>query len=167
MPIIKDGRLVDDPWVFVADGEPLPAVAPVIVSFARWQAEREALLARAGRLGVRLESRHLADAIGADAASLALIAIEFPTFRDGRGYSTARLLRERYCFTGELRACGDVLFDQLLFMHRCGFDSFDVADAATADAFAKAMGEFSNFYQTAADGRSPIGRLRASTGGVS
>jgi uncharacterized protein (DUF934 family) len=160
MPLIKDGRLASDPWIAVADDAELPATGAVIVSLARFRAEREALLARGALLGVRLQSSELAKEIGEDARQLGLIALEFPTFRDGRAYSTARLLRERYGFAGELRAVGDVLRDQFLFMHRCGFDAVEVADEQAVAAWRKAIAEFTVFYQTATDGQAPAGALR-------
>ncbi len=156
MPLIKEGRNVSDPWRFVGDGEVLPADGPVLVTFARWQAEREALLGRGSLLGVRLKSHETAQDVAADLPNLALIAIEFPTFRDGRAYSTARLLRERFGFDGELRAVGNVLRDQLLFMHRCGFDAFEVDGEDAVGAWTKALSEFSVFYQPAADGRATV-----------
>lgn len=160
MPLIKNGRAVDDPWVTLDDDAPLPATGQVIVSLARFRAQRSTLLERGGPLGVRLKSAELAAEIGADAPLLDLIAIEFPTFRDGRGYSTARLLRERWGFAGELRAVGNVLRDQLLFMHRCGFDAFDVADGDAVELWRKAIAEFTVFYQRAADDRVPATLLR-------
>ena len=156
MPLIKDGRLVDDPWQSVADDAPLPADGPVIVTLARWQAERDALLARGAPLGVRLESKHPAGQIAADLGHFALVALEFPMFRDGRAYSTARLLRERHGFKGEVRAVGNVLRDQFLFMHRCGFDAFEVKDARALEAWRDAMAEISVFYQPTADGRPTV-----------
>lgn len=160
MPLIKNGSPVDDPWVAGADDGPLPASGPVIVSVERWRAEREALLARDGRLGVRLASHQPATEIAADLAHFDLVALAFPTFRDGRGYSTARLLRQRYRFAGELRAVGNVLRDQLMFMHRCGFDAFEIADDIDAAGWRRAIDEISVCYQTAADDRIPATRLR-------
>lgn len=160
MPLVKDGRLVDDPWVGLADDAPVPAEGPVFVSLTRFRAERDALLARGAPLGVRLKSSELAPEIGTDAPLLALVAVEFPTFRDGRGYTTARLLRERFGFKGELRAVGDVLRDQVLFMHRCGFDAFEVADEAALEGLKAAMAEFTVFYQPATDDRTPASVLR-------
>jgi uncharacterized protein (DUF934 family) len=93
-------------------------------------------------------------------AHLSLVALDFPTFKDGRAYSTARLLRERYQYKGELRAVGNVLRDQFLFMVRCGFDAFEVATEQEADAWKKAMDAFSVWYQVAADDRQPAARLR-------
>lgn len=160
MPLLKSGCLVDDPWIPVADGEPLPVQGAIIVSLKRWQAERADLIARANGLGVRLAAADHAGTIAADLPFLALIALEFPTFRDGRAYSTARLLRERFGFKGELRAVGNVLRDQLLFMHRCGFDAFEVKDTAAVDEWKQAMSEISVFYQAAADGRATAIQLR-------
>lgn len=155
MPLIKNGRLADDPWMALADDAPLPPTGPVIVSLSRFRAERDRLLSRGAPLGVQLKSAELAAEIGADAARLDLVAIEFPTFRDGRGYSTARLLRERWGFAGELRAVGNVLRDQLLFMDRCGFDAFEVENADAVEAWRKALAEFTVFYQPATDSRVP------------
>ena len=161
MPLlIKDGRVTADPWTLVPDDEPLPASGPVIVSLPRLRAERDSLLTRGEPLGVRLKSSELAREIVRDAGALALIALEFPSFRDGRAYSTARLLRERYGFRGELRAVGNVLRDQFLFMHRCGFDAFEVADEKAAEAWGKAIAEMTVFYQATGDGRTPASLLR-------
>lgn len=160
MPLIKNGRIVEDPWVTLDDDAPLPATDPVIVSLARFRADKDALLSRRAPLGVRLKSAELASEIGGDARELDLIAIEFPTFRDGRGYSTARLLRERWGFAGELRAVGNVLRDQLLFMYRCGFDAFEITHPDAAEIWRKAIGEFSVFYQTATDDSVPATLLR-------
>jgi uncharacterized protein (DUF934 family) len=160
MPLIKDGRVVDDPWLALADDAPLPPTGPVLVSLAGFREQRDALLTRGAPLGVRLKSAELAAELGADAAKLDLVAIEFPTFRDGRGYSTARLLRERWGFAGELRAVGNVLRDQPLFMHRCGFDAFEVADARAVELWRQAIAEFTVFYQRAADDRVPATQLR-------
>jgi uncharacterized protein (DUF934 family) len=152
--------VAEDTWTAVADDVALPANGPVIVSLERFRSDREALLERSEPLGVRLHSNQLAREIGEDARHLALIAIEFPSFRDGRAYSTARVLRERYGFTGELRAVGDVLRDQFLLMHRCGFNAFEVANEAAAADWRKAMAEFTVFYQAANDGRMPARVLR-------
>lgn len=156
MPLIKDGRIIADPWRFAADGDALPADGPVIVTLARWQAERDALLSRGAPVGVRLESKHMAELIVADLERISLVALEFPIFRDGRAYSTARLLRERHGFTGEVRAVGNVLRDQFLFMHRCGFDAFEVGDESAVEAWTQALGEFSVFYQPTSDGRPTV-----------
>jgi len=162
MPLIKDGqRLHDDPWRMLADEEPVPAFEPVAVSLPRWREERAALLGRNAPVGIRLASDEHAHEIADDVGTLSLIALEFPTFKDGRPYTTARLLRERYGYTGELRAVGDVLRDQLLFMRRCGFDAFELRKEADAGAVDAALGAFSHVYQPAGgDRRTPVLALR-------
>jgi len=154
MPLIKERRVaVADPWVAVADDDAIPADAAAIVSGARWVAERETLLGRNAPLGVRLKPDQGPETIAADLDRLALIAVEFPAYTDGRGYSTARLLRERYGYAGELRAVGNVLRDQLAFMARCGFDAFEYAGRTPVEQALAAFDEISVVYQTAADRR--------------
>lgn len=160
MALIKDGRPVQDPWIAVADDAEVPASGPVIISLARWKAERDTLSDRIDPIGVRLASGDAAADIASGLNRISLVALEFPTFRDGRAYSTARLLRERYGFAGELRAVGNVLRDQLLFMHRCGFDAFETASDEAATAWRKALDEFTAWYQPATDGRVPVTVLR-------
>jgi uncharacterized protein (DUF934 family) len=160
MALIKHGHPAEDAWVAVGEDAGLPPSGAVIVTLDRWRADRAALLDRGGPLGIRLASHQLAAEIADDLAHFALVALEFPVFRDGRAYSTARLLRQRYGFAGELRAVGNVLYDQFLFMHRCGFDAFEVADEGQAEAWRKAMEEISVWYQPAADGRVPVTALR-------
>jgi uncharacterized protein (DUF934 family) len=123
MPLIKNDKLIEDSWVAANDDEPLPLAEAIIVSLERWQAARGELLSRNGRLGLRLKSDQSPVLVAEDLEHFDLIALEFPKFKDGRAYSYARLLRERYGYKGELRAVGEVLRDQLIFMHRCGFDA--------------------------------------------
>ncbi len=160
MPLIKHGRLVEDPWVSLDDDAELPREAPVIVTLERWRAERDALIDRGGLLGIRLAADQPPDEIADDLDRFELVALDFPKFTDGRAFSSARVLRERYGFKGEVRATGQVLRDQFLFMHRCGFDAFEVRSADMLEAWHKAMGELSLSYQPAADGRLPVYLLR-------
>lgn len=152
MPLIKDGQPATDAFVHVADGEPLPADGPIIIGLARWQEERGLIEPRNTPIGVRLKPNDSVEQIRGDIDRLAVIALEFPKFNDGRAMSQARLLRERLCYRGEIRATGKVVRDLLLFMHRCGFDAFEVADGVTAEIVAKSLAEFDVFYQPAADG---------------
>lgn len=147
MALLRDGRVVADPFTAVAADEPVPATGPVIVTLARFQADRSALLGRGTPLGVRLASDQHPEAIAADLDRLAVVALEFPKFRDGRAYSYARLLRERYGFGGEIRAVGDVLQEQLGYLRRCGFDSFELKAADPEAAWAAVAGDHSVFYQ--------------------
>ncbi|HWA42985.1 MAG TPA: DUF934 domain-containing protein [Hypericibacter adhaerens] len=160
MPLLKHGRVVDDPWHLVGDDDPLPAEGPVVVTLKRWTAEREALLARGWPLGVRLEPADLVETLVPDLARLELIEVDFPKFNDGRGYSTARLLRQRYRYAGELRAVGRVLRDQLLYLHRCGFDAFEIAREDAVETWIKAVSEFGAWYQRGADDRQTVNALR-------
>lgn len=155
--IIKQRDIVDDAVVHVADGEPLPANGTVTVSLERWQAERDALTAR-GDVGVRLTAADEPEALFADVAALALVAVEFSKFTDGRGYSTARLLRERGGYSGELRAVGHVLRDQLLYMHRVGFDAFELSPDKDIEGALEAFRELSVKYQPAVDEKLPLYR---------
>ena len=159
MPLIKNGAVIDDPWIVIADDEPLPVSRPVIVSLARWLAEGETLRGRNGLVGVRLRSAELAEEIAADLDHLGLVAVEFPTLGDGRGYTTGRLLRERYGFTGELRAVGALVRDTFPFLQRCGFDAVEARDVAEAAAWRQAVGAITVAYQSAARHGAPR-RLR-------
>jgi uncharacterized protein (DUF934 family) len=122
---------------------------------------RASLRQRGGRVGVQLRSDQEAKALAEFVAELSVVAIEFPGFKDGRGYTTARLLRERFGYKGELRAVGDVLRDQLFFMLRCGFDAFELKPGKDIDGALNAFREFSVTYQGAADDPRPLFRRRA------
>ncbi|MES1156542.1 MAG: DUF934 domain-containing protein [Alphaproteobacteria bacterium] len=160
--LVRGGALVgNDPWIVLDDEAPAEGGASVVVSLARFKAECEALLARPGKLGVLLAPADAAEELGADALSLALIMIEFPVFRDGRGFTTAQLLRQRYHYVGELRAVGDVLEDQIFFMLRVGFDAFEIIAPDPLAAYQRASGAFSFGYQPAGDSFVPLYRLRA------
>lgn len=160
MPLVKDNRIAEDRWAHIADGEDLPLDGPVIVSADRWRADRASLVHRNGEIGIRLRNDQRLAEVAEDLYRFGVVALEFPAFKDGRAYTQARLLRERYRFKGEVRAFGDVLRDQLLFMHRCGIDAFEIRKQADAEAFEKALGEISVFYQPAADDRRTAGSLR-------
>ncbi len=127
MPLFKHGRFVEDPWLFLADGEPLPSEGMIVLSLARLTGvEAPTLADRDGWLGVRLEPADPLEEVVSWLPRLALVALAFPSFTDGRPFSTARLLRERHGFTGEIRAVGRILVDQYPFLLRCGFDAFAV-----------------------------------------
>jgi len=160
MPLIRTTGPVEDPWTTLKDEDPLPADGAIIVTLARWQANRDALLARPGPLGIFLKSDQPPSLIAADIERFDVIALNFPKFTNGRAYSSARLLRERYGYRGELRAVGNVLRDQLQFMLRCGFDSFEVSATADVATWLKAFRDFSLAYQPATDARTPVTALR-------
>ena len=162
MSLLKGGKKVDDAWQRVEDGDAVPAQGAIIVGLERWQNERDALVARQEPVGVLLRSGEQPEEIAGDLAQLELVALEFPEFKDGRPYSTARLPREKYGFTGELRAVGDVLLEYLLFMHRCGFDAFEMDSDDPERDWQIAVGDFDTWYQPTADGRPTANQRRHS-----
>lgn len=153
MPLVKQGRITTDPFVHVADGAELPGDGAVLVTAERFLADLEALLRRSGKLGVIWPNNRSLEDLVPHLDRLASVALVFPTFRDGRAYSQARLLRERHGYDRELRATGQILRDQFVFMTRAGFDAFEVKKDADADAFAATMKRYSVFYQPTGDGR--------------
>lgn len=160
MPLLKNGRVSEDAWQPVIDGAPAPSDGPIVVSFARWQVERETFAGRNAPIGVQLKNTDDVTALQADLGRLGLIVLEFPKYTDGRAYSQARILRERLGYAGELRATGQVLLDQLLFMQRAGFDAFVLNRPDAEAAWRKAQRTFSVFYQPTGDGRATVNELR-------
>lgn len=160
MALIKDGKLVTDTFVDASALTTLPPTGAVLVTHDQWQTQRTVLLARGTPLGIRLHSDQPPELIAADLPRFALVALEFPKFRDGRAYSYARLLRERYGFAGELRAVGDVLLEQLFFMLRTGFNAFEIEGADPLSAYRTALGDLSVWYQPTGDGRPTAMQLR-------
>jgi uncharacterized protein (DUF934 family) len=155
--IWRDGAFRRDAWVRAVEGEPLPD-APVLLPKARWLAERGALAGRNLALGLHLDAGERIDDIAADLARFALIALAFPKFSDGRAFSTARLLRDKLGFAGELRAVGNVLADQIPFMRRVGFDAFEVTHAPTRHALSHGrIAEVTLHYQPARADEPPAG----------
>jgi uncharacterized protein (DUF934 family) len=176
MPLIIQQRAIvadDRSLVRAAEDGSLPApqalpAGALFVPFSYWREHGAALRASrpAGELGVWLAPDDEPADLVADFSAISAIAVDFPVFRDGRGYSIARLLRERHGWQGELRAIGDVLRDQLFYLERCGFDTFAVrADRDIHDAL-KAFGEFSVRYQAANDELNPLFRRRAAAQGA-
>ncbi len=161
MALVKNNLVVKDNWTVVADDADVPE-GDVIVSLTRWQEERENLLARSEGLGVLLKDDELPEAIEKDLDFLQVVAMDFPAYTNGRSYSHARILRERYKFDGEIRAVGDVLRDQVFLMHRCGFDAFDIAadDEKSLQIWLDAQADFTLFYQPTGDGRKTVASLR-------
>lgn len=153
---LKDGvaKAAEDPFTHVADDQDM-ASGDVIVSLARFQAEGEGLLSEGRRVGVRLKAEEEVEALAYDLPQLSVVALEFPKYRDGRAYTNARLLRERFHFRGEVRAVGDVLREQAGFMVRVGFDAFEPADEATSNEWQAAAHRYRHVYQRSADGRAP------------
>ncbi len=165
--IIKNDRIVDDAWQLLklAEGQTpetlaLPTTA-TLLPLAVWQARKLEILASQQPFGVWLDSSEGPEALADDLDHIALVGINFPKFADGRGYSSARLLRERYHYHGEIRAIGDVLQDQLFFMMRCGIDAYAVREDKNIEAALAGLRTFSETYQAAVDQPQPLFRRRA------
>ena len=157
--IIKNEQIIDETWHLLPKEETLDGLSncdDVIVPLHLWIDHAHALKARDGGLGIWLDSNEEVEEIADDLEHFQVIALNFPKFTDGRHYSSARLLRERYGYKGEIRAIGDVLRDQLFYMRRCGFDAFAVrADRDPEDAL-QSLKDFSVRYQAAVDERLPL-----------
>ena len=165
--IIKNGQIVDDAWQLLKLSEEqtpeaiaLPD-APTLLPLAVWLAHKDEILARKQPVGIWLESNEGPESIANDLKHFTIIGVNFPKFADGRGYSTARLLRERFAYSGEIRALGDVLRDQLFLLRRCGFDAFAVRQDKDIEAALAGLNAFSESYQTAVDQPQPLFRRRA------
>lgn len=161
MPLVKSGSIIADDYIHVADGDAIPDGA-VLLPAVRFLDDPDGVLERNARVGVIWpNSRNLAELVPW-LDRLAAVALVFPTFRDGRAYSQARLLRERYAFRGELRATGQVLRDQFVFMLRSGFDAFEVKKDSDAAAFTEVARRYSVVYQPTGDGRATAAARRLS-----
>ena len=147
--LLRNGSVVVDEWRYVAEAA-ADAAAPLIVTLAQWQLEPDTWLARGTPLGVVLSPAHRVEQIAAELKHFTLIAAEFSGPAEGRGYTQARQLREQWAFAGELRATGYVRRDQLFFMARCGFNSFELPDTDIEDAHT-AFATFTAAYQPSND----------------
>jgi uncharacterized protein (DUF934 family) len=145
----------NDAFVVATEEEGVPAAGGVILSLAQFKAEGQDLIDAGRSVGVLLAAGEAVEDIADDLPHLALVAISFPKYRDGRGYSSARLLRDRYGYDGEIRAVGDVLREQAGPMVRCGFDAFEPADGSTPQEWLAAAHRYSHVYQRGADTRQP------------
>jgi uncharacterized protein (DUF934 family) len=158
--LIKNGRIFADRWYALDASVALPASGDVVVPLVVWLAERDALLARESGVGVMLLPNDEPAVLAPDLARLGVVSVHFPTFTDGRGYSTARLLRERYGYRGELRAVGDVLRDQLFYLSRVGFDAFALRQDQDAEGALASLADFSESYQASVERPQPLFRRR-------
>lgn len=168
--IIKDRNVVSDPWLRLElqpDGmaPSAPSTADIIVPLAMWREQRVHLLVRPGRLGIWLDSHEEPGDIAEDLKLFGIVAVNFPKFGDGRGFSTARLLRERYGWKGELRAIGDIFRDQLFYLESCGFDSYVLRGGEDPREALTGFRVFSESYQASVARPLPLFRRRTSASG--
>ncbi|CAD5110370.1 DUF934 domain-containing protein [Zestomonas carbonaria] len=162
--IIKNGQVIDETWHLLPKDATLDGLSnsdDVIVPLALWREHSHALKARDGGLGVWLDADEEIEEIADELEHFQVIALNFPAFTDGRHYSTAALLRQRYGYKGEVRAIGDVLRDQLFAMRRCGFDAYALREDKDPYDALKAFEDFSEVYQAAVDQPLPLFRRRA------
>ena len=164
--LIKNAQIIDNHWPVLkpAAGESAESLTlpdtPALLPLALWLARKDEILARRIPFGIWLESNEGPETLAADLEHFPVIGVNFPKFTDGRGYSTARLLRERYAYSGEIRAIGDVLQDQLFFMKRCGFDAYALREDKNIEAALNSLNDFSESYQAAVDQPHPLFRRR-------
>lgn len=162
--IIKDAQIINDSWQLITAEEitldQLPNNEKIIVPLTFWQEHKAALKNRQTSVGIWLSADQQVEQLQDDLTDLPLIALDFPNFTDGRHYSSARILRDRYKYQGEIRAIGDVLKDQLFAMRRCGFNAFAVkADKNIEDAL-QSLHVFTEYYQGATIEPLPLFRRR-------
>ncbi|WP_341938437.1 DUF934 domain-containing protein [Marinimicrobium sp. C2-29] len=165
--LVKDGAIIENDWTLMAkpDGEPAEASVPegkVIVPLKVWQAQKDTLKSR-DSLGVWLDTDETADELGEEAREFPLVAVNFPAFADGRAFTTARMIRERYGFEGELRAVGYFLAEQANYLRRCGVNALDFGEDRQQhlEAAVEALNDFTEYYQSSVDQPLPLFRRRA------
>lgn len=168
MKLIRDQQVVEDNTVKLDDAAAVPAAGPILVSVARWRAEKEALRPR-GQVGVQIPSALDVSELKDDLPHLACIELTFAFIKpkpeggitfDGRAYSQARLLRERYGYQGDIRAVGDIFRDTIFAMHRCGINVIEPKPGLDPQNALNAFKDFSLVYQAAADQQPSIFRRR-------
>lgn len=158
--IVKDGEVRNDDWQKIEQPDSGLPDGKLLLPMQYWLQNRQQLAARNGSVGIWIDSHEEVEALGDAAQTLPVIGIHFPKFADGRGFSTARLLRERYSYKGEVRAIGPFIRDQLFYMKRCGFDAFQFAPEVDPDSARQSLNDFSNAYQGATDQPEPLFRRR-------
>lgn len=164
--LIKDGAIVEDSWMLLRDAVDLDALASfdgmdIILPLSQWQLHHSQLSTRRGQTGVWLMSSEVPEALADSLPNIPLIALDFPLFSDGRAYSTARELRLNLSYAGELRAIGDVLYDQLSYMARCGFNAFAMREDQDLERALSRFTDFKEGYQASVDKPVPLFRRRA------
>ncbi len=159
MPLIKNNQIAENIWTYIPDDEPLGTESHIVLDLERFLSERQQQDISNRALAVRLAPADDPERLRPYLDELDLIEVDFPKYADGRGFSHAQLLRRRYGYRGELRAVGEVLRDQILYMHRSGFDTFSTTRADLSDVMA-ALDEFSLSYQKAADTRETVFGIR-------
>lgn len=159
--IIKNGAIVTNEWATVTDPTSMIPAGKVILPLKLWQQQPESLLKRTPTPGLLLQPDDDMHDLPQALDQLPVITVLFPAFTDGRGFSIASLLRERFGYKGELRAKGHFIRDQLYYMKRCGFDAFEFDTGIDLNEAKKSLADFSNDYQASANQTPPLFRRRS------
>jgi len=158
--LIHQRKLINDTWVIASEPSDAFKGKDVLVPLTAWKSHQADWLQQAARVGVLLEPNEDPAEVASELAQFTLIAVNFPVFTDGRGYSIGRLLRERYGYTGELRAVGDIMQDQLFYLSRVGFDAFLLRADQSVEGAITALDSFSEAYQASVERPDPLFRRR-------
>jgi uncharacterized protein (DUF934 family) len=158
--VLKDNSVIEDIWLVLDESFNSFPDSDLLIPFNQWESLAEQRANHDGRIGVIIEGNAEIEEIIKPLLNLPLIAINFPKFADGRGFSCARLLRERYHYKGEIRAVGGFMRDQLFLLQRCGFNAFKFADDINLIEAAESLQDFSETYQVSADEDNPLFRRR-------
>lgn len=147
MQIIKDKKIIEDNWQFLADDQEIPQTGDITVSASRWLNDKDALIQRDGQTGIRIRSTDALEDIAGDLAGMPLVELDIAMFGDGRSFSQAWLMRNRYYYRGEIRAVGSYLIDQIFYLHRTGVDAFLLDESRNPEVALAALRDFSVTYQ--------------------
>ncbi|WP_404357463.1 DUF934 domain-containing protein [Methylotuvimicrobium sp. KM1] len=147
MQIIKDKKITEDNCQFVADNQDIPQSGDITVSVSRWLNDKDSLTRRGGQTGLRIRSTDTLEDIAGDLAGMPLVELDIAMFGDGRSFSQAWLLRNRYHYRGEIRAVGNYLIDQIFYLHRTGVDAFQLDESRKPEDALAALNDFSVAYQ--------------------
>ena len=154
--MLSHGAVADNNWTVLQQPVASIPAGDILVPLNYWLEHRVELKQQSGQVGVWLDSDEEVESLADDLPQLPVVALNFPKFVDGRGFSSARLLRDRYDYQGEVRAIGNIIQDQLFMLQRCGFSQFSLANDIDLEAAAKSLNDFSDGYQTAADQAEPL-----------
>ena len=150
MKIIKDKQIIEDNWTHIADDEDI-SQGDITLSLTRWKTEKSALSNHQGNIGIRIAPTDNVEEIADNLKDMPLVAVEFPAFTDGRAFSHARLLRERYGYEGEIRAIGSYMADQVFYLSRVGVNAFQLDKTEDLAVALSTMNDFTVKYQTSSD----------------
>lgn len=159
--LIKDGAIIEDTFLLLESSSEFTSQQDLLIPLALWNETKPLLKDHKGKIGIQVLGETEPSEFADDLSAVDLIAIDFPAFKDGRGYSLARMLRQKFNYGGELRATGDVLRDQLFYLYRCGFNSFAVREDRCIEDALNGLKDFSVLYQADVHQPKPIYQRRS------